>query len=167
MSPELSSIGGASKSQSSVPWAAARATSPRPTLLHILFLLAVFFPYIQLVPMDTDVQPAALFLSLVIMLFERRWTAAPANLWLLGCMFLVALCVLFVGDLEFAAFRSIGNYASIFFISLAPCRSRAALPHLRLARGRTRSDPVFKGLFLFFVAGRPALGFAWRGLAFA
>jgi hypothetical protein len=44
---------------------------------------------------------------------------APAHLWLLGYMLLAAACVSFIGEPTFSALRSLGNYVSIFLISLA------------------------------------------------
>ncbi len=114
----------------SKPFAAGQ---PAPWL-HILFVLAVFFPYIQIVPTGTDVQPLALGLSLFILLSERRWTLAPAHMWLLGALLAVAIGVLFIGELDFSAVRSLGNYVSVFFISLASysCAPRvyALIPRL-------------------------------------
>jgi hypothetical protein len=138
----------------------ARVTPRRPSLLHILFLISVFFPYIQLVPIGTDVQPTALCLSLLIMLSERQWTRAPIHLWLLGCMLLIALGVFAIGDFDFTALRSIGNYASVFFISLAAysCANRVnlAIPRvlgfatytwLLVALGQT----IYSTDFLYFL----------------
>src|SRR5271165_5535459 len=94
--------------------------SLRPSLLVIVFLAAVLFPYIQFVPIGTEgVQPLALCLAIPVILFSRRWLSAPAPIWLLACLMLIALCVLFVGDLNLPAVRSFGNYTSLFFITLA------------------------------------------------
>jgi hypothetical protein len=44
---------------------------------------------------------------------------APGYIWLLGYMLLAAIGAAFIGDPSFAALRSLGNYVSIFLISLA------------------------------------------------
>jgi hypothetical protein len=92
--------------------------SPR-SILQILFVLAVLFPYVQIFPSGTDIQPTALCAALVVLMFNPAWITAPRYLWLLGILFFVAVCVFLVGDFEFAAVRSVGNYASLFFIALA------------------------------------------------
>src|SRR5262249_40231032 len=43
----------------------------------------------------------------------------PSHIWLLGYMLLVAICAAFIGEASFPALRSLGNYVSIFLISLA------------------------------------------------
>jgi hypothetical protein len=88
-------------------------------ILDILFLLSVLFPYVTLLPFGTDLQPTCLVLSCAIMLRGNISKSVPAHLWLLGYMLLAAICVMFIGDTTFPAFRSLGNYVSIFLISLA------------------------------------------------
>src|SRR5208282_5414885 len=78
----------------------------RPFPIDYLFLLAIFFPYIQVIPIGTDVQPVAICAAVVVLLLGRRWLRAPGRLWLLGFVLVVALCVLVSGDIDFAALRS-------------------------------------------------------------
>lgn len=121
---------------STAPKTAARITSrlAPPSLLHVLFLLAVFFPYLQILPTGTDVQPTALFLAISILLFTRHSFTAPPQFWLLGCLLLIAVVVAFVGEVNFTAMRSVGNYASLFLISFASyasaSRIRSSIPRL-------------------------------------
>lgn len=91
----------------------------RPTPIDWLFLLAIFFPYLQIIPIGTDVQPIGLCVAILVLLLDRRWHNAPRQLWLFGFLFVVALCVLITGEIDFGALRSVGNYASLFLISLA------------------------------------------------
>jgi hypothetical protein len=88
-------------------------------ILDSLFLLAVLFPYVTLLPFGTDLQPTCLVLSCAVMLRGNISKPIPPRLWLLGYMFLVAICVTFIGEATFSAFRSLGNYVSIFLISVA------------------------------------------------
>lgn len=90
-----------------------------PSLLNVLFLLAVLFPYIKVVPMGTDVQPVSLCIAVVILLFSQQWMRAPRPIWMLGVLFLIATGVFCCGEMDFAALRSLGNYASLFLIALA------------------------------------------------
>jgi hypothetical protein len=89
------------------------------SLIHGIFLVAVLFPYVQVVPIGTDVQPVALCLAVVSLLFSQRWLGAPRELWLLGVLFIVATFVFLTGEIAFEAVRSVGDYASLFLISLA------------------------------------------------
>ena len=89
------------------------------SLTHGFFLGAVLFPYLQIVPTGTDVQPIALCLAVLLLVFSHRWLGAPKELWLLGFLFVVAIFVFLAGDIAFEAVRSVGNYASLFLISLA------------------------------------------------
>jgi hypothetical protein len=89
------------------------------SVLHIVFLLAVLFPYVQLFPSGTDLQPTALCIAVVVLAINHEWVTAPRHLWLLGLLFVIAISVFLTGELEFSAVRSVGNYASLFLISLA------------------------------------------------
>jgi hypothetical protein len=92
----------------------------RPSVLLVVFLAAVLFPYVQLVPIGTEgVQPVALCLAVPVVLFSQRWVSAPAPIWLLAALMFVALCILLAGDLDLPAIRSFGNYTSLFVITLA------------------------------------------------
>jgi hypothetical protein len=82
-------------------------------------MLAVLFPYVSLYPSGTDLQPTALCLALVVLAFDHRWMNAPKQLWWLGTLAFVALCVFLCGELSFSAARSFGNYISLFLIALA------------------------------------------------
>jgi hypothetical protein len=82
------------------------------------FLLAVFFPYVQLVPLGTDTQPYALLLAVLVFLTVRN-RAMPGEIVLLGIVFAFSLLVMLGEGIEFLALRSVSNYASLFFISFA------------------------------------------------
>jgi hypothetical protein len=88
-------------------------------VLDTLFLLTVFFPYVTVLPFGTDLQPTCLALSCVMLFRGNISKPAPGHIWLLGYMFLAAVCTAFIGEPTFAALRSLGNYVSIFLISLA------------------------------------------------
>ena len=82
------------------------------------FLFFVFFPYIQLVPLQTDTQPYALLLAGILTLGARRW-ALPAEYVPLLIAFLFSIGVAFVAPVNMMTFRAIANYASILLIPWA------------------------------------------------
>ena len=88
-------------------------------ILDLLFFLAVVFPYVTLLPFGTDLQPTCLIMSRAVMLRGNISKPLPPRLWLLGYMLLAAICVMFIGEATFPALRSLGNYVSIFVISIA------------------------------------------------
>ncbi len=86
--------------------------------LAATFYLAVFFPYIQLVPLPTDTQPYALLLSVLVLLAVRS-RGMPMEIVLLFFTFLFSLALVVFGGGEFVVLRSIANYTSLFFIAFA------------------------------------------------
>lgn len=82
------------------------------------FLFFVFFPYIQLVPLQTDTQPYALLLAGLLILGARRW-ALPAEFVPLLIAFLFSIGVAMLAPVRLMTFRAIANYASILLIPWA------------------------------------------------
>ncbi len=88
----------------------------RSGALAFLFFAAVFFPYIQLVPLPTDTQPYAMLLGIGIFLGASRRSLPPEIALLFFVLLFSLLLIPFGGD-ALGAIRSIANYASLFFIS--------------------------------------------------
>jgi len=88
--------------------------------LHLLFLLACFFPYVSLVPLSTDVQPFALIFALLIIATTPPKTLyLPINIWLLGVPAIGCIFYIFQLSDTFSGLRTIANYLSLFAISSA------------------------------------------------
>lgn len=81
------------------------------------FLFFCFFPYLTPVATNTDLQPYALLLSLVVCIIYR-WRL-PLALWLLGVPTLVALLLWMMDLSSFFAFRSFAGYLSLWTIAIA------------------------------------------------
>lgn len=88
--------------------------------LYLLFFWAVFFPYIQIFPIETDVQPNALLLSIALFFTVKKKLNFVEVLILL--VFFVAVLVLAISDINFLTARSFFNYASLFLISFVSFR---------------------------------------------
>lgn len=85
--------------------------------IYILFFIFVFFPYIAFVSLNTDMQPYALIVSLVIFfLFKKIYTLPQAYI---AVVFLSSVLVFVMSGFGFASLRSLFNYASLFFVSYA------------------------------------------------
>lgn len=86
--------------------------------LYYLFLLFCFFPYIQLLPINTDSQPYALCIGLVaLMIFGIR--RLDINIFCLLVVALFSVIFLLFGVVDFNAIRSVVNYISLFVIASA------------------------------------------------
>jgi hypothetical protein len=109
--------------------ASGERNAGHPSPLEFLFLFAVFFPYVQVFPIGTDVQPVCLCLAVFSLTCSHRWMMAPRPIWSLGLLLFVAVCIFLIGERDFAALRSVGDYTSLFLIALA---SYGCSPQLRL-----------------------------------
>lgn len=85
----------------------------------IPFLLGVYFPYIEVIPTGTDVQPAALLAAIGIVTFYSGRCGLPTAIRGLFLMLCWSLGVLLLSEWNYNALRSISTYASIFFIAAA------------------------------------------------
>lgn len=83
-----------------------------------LFFFSVFFPYVQIIPLESDTQPYALVLAAVVALAARRWLM-PLELVPLLIVFLASIGVAALGQPGMQAVRSIANYASLLLIAYA------------------------------------------------
>lgn len=85
--------------------------------IYIIFIIFVFFPYIALVNLNTDMQPNALVLSLFIFfLFKKKYTLSQVYIAL---VFLSSVLVFMMGGVSVTSLRSLFNYTSLFFVSCA------------------------------------------------
>lgn len=88
--------------------------------LYFLFLVFVFFPYLQIVPMGTDMQPNALLLGMGLFFFlAKKFNFIEV---LLGLLLFTSLLVFVIGDFNFTAVRSLANYFALFFIAFVSFR---------------------------------------------
>ena len=81
-----------------------------------VFLFFTFFPYLCIVPLPLDTQPYSLVLAFIIF-STYRGKKLPREIAILLWPFLASLMLAFAGGINLTALRSIGNYASLFFIS--------------------------------------------------
>lgn len=86
--------------------------------IPLIYLLIIFscFPYIQVLPLGTDSQPNALFLSIILFPFCCKWKI-NYHLALLLLLLFFSIAVLIVSPLTFGSIRSLMNYFSLFFIT--------------------------------------------------
>lgn len=85
--------------------------------IYFLFLIFVFFPYISIVNLGTDMQPYALVMSFVILfLFKKNFTFSQV---IIAFVFLFSIIILVISGFNFTSLRSFFNYASLFFVSYA------------------------------------------------
>jgi hypothetical protein len=84
---------------------------------HLLFV-AVFFPYLKVLPLESDTQPYAIMVSALVVLAAGQWRL-PWELMLLFIVFAFSLGVAMLGTPGMNAVRSVVNYASLFLISYA------------------------------------------------
>lgn len=94
------------------------------SILETVFYFFCMFPFLFPIHLiaATDLQPYALFVSVVILMiyFHRTvHTKLPYAVIYFGLVFFVALIVFCVSDFTTFALRSVANYASLFFIPLA------------------------------------------------
>ncbi|MGI9179358.1 MAG: hypothetical protein ACR2H9_02420 [Longimicrobiaceae bacterium] len=99
-----------------------RATDRGDRLLIALlsgsFIFFVFFPYAQLLPLQTDTQPYALLISILAVLAVRI-RRLPLEILLLLPVLLFSLPLALLGEASLTAVRSLGNYFSVFLIACA------------------------------------------------
>lgn len=104
--------------------------------LYFCFLFFVFFPYVQIVPTGTDMQPFAMLFAIGLF-FLFRSSLLWVEVWLFFVLML-ALMIFMIDGKTLVALRSVLNYVSLFFISYVACRV--------LRSGRVNFD------FFFFLA---------------
>lgn len=86
-------------------------------LLAFMFTLFCFFPYIKILPFNTDSQPNALVLAMIIVIFSSNYKL-KSEFTTLGLVFIFSLIGLLF-DHDWNAMRSVANYLSIFLIPYA------------------------------------------------
>lgn len=86
--------------------------------LYSLFIFFCFFPYIRIIPLDTDSQPNALLLGLIVLILYRPRKMVKE----LFCLFLLmvwAILLMIFSRFDFENIRSLLNYISLFVIATA------------------------------------------------
>lgn len=90
-------------------------------ILEFLLYFFVFFPYVTFVKTQTDLQMYCLVISFLCVIYyfvQSRLFINKKFIWLLA-MLTVAILIMLVTGINFNAFRSLANYCSITFISIA------------------------------------------------
>ena len=89
-------------------------------LITVFFYISVFFPFIQILPGDSDTQPQALILAILISLMGLLvLNQIPKIFIYLAVLFGVAILISIFSDFNSFVIRRIANYASLLFIPLA------------------------------------------------
>lgn len=113
--------------------------------LYYVFLFAVFFPYVRVAPVGSDVQPSAVALAALLVLGSTAGrlprVIAPLFVVMVGSV-LIAIPT----GLSGVAVRGLANYFSLFLISFA------AYALLKTERGLSRGFLKFT-VWAWFVAG--------------
>jgi len=99
------------------------------TALASLFLFFVFFPYLTIIPLGTDLQPYALLVAVALLTLVSSWRW-PAQIWLLAGPIVASLLIGVVQLFSFSALRGIGAYATPFFVAGATYAVLRARPRL-------------------------------------
>jgi hypothetical protein len=89
-----------------------------PLALVAPFMIGVFFPYLAILPLGTDLQPTALIFSALICLLYGFGSRPPRPLLLLGIPVLAGVAVLLISNLDFNSLRSLANYTSFFLVAV-------------------------------------------------
>lgn len=87
-------------------------------LLHYAFFAAVFFPYIRIAPLGSDVQPTAVILGAIVILSSTSGRFPRAIVPLFVVMVSAGLIAVATG-LNALTIRGLANYFSLFIISFA------------------------------------------------
>lgn len=122
--------------------------------LYFVFLFAVFFPFVRVAPVGSDVQPSAVALAALLVLGSTAGrlprVIAPLFVVMVGSVFIAIPT-----GMSGVAVRGLANYFSLFLISFATyalLKSEGGL-----SRGFLKST-----VWAWFVAGL-AQTFVWRG----
>lgn len=99
------------------------------TAFALLFLFFVFFPYLTIIPLGTDLQPYALFMAVLLLLLVSSWHW-PVQIWMLAGPMVAGLLIGVVQLFSFSALRGIGAYATPFFVAAATYAVLRARPRL-------------------------------------
>lgn len=100
-------------------WAVAGAEDRVATRwFGYLFMAAVFFPYVRVLPIGSDVQPAALLLAIGVALASRTGRF-PRTIAPLFAVMLAAVLIACVTGINGLAVRGLANYFSLFIIAFA------------------------------------------------
>jgi len=84
------------------------------------FYTFILFPYIKIFNISTDTQPYALVFGIILLLiFITHIRQMPLEIILLLILLLMSILMIFAGEINFTAIRSVSNYASLFIISLS------------------------------------------------
>ena len=82
---------------------------------YFFFFVFIFFPYISIINLGTDMQPYALVIALILLPFFRpSFVSVQLNLFLI---FSVALIIFLFGEINFLSSRTFFNYMQLFFVS--------------------------------------------------
>jgi hypothetical protein len=87
-------------------------------LLHYAFFAAVFFPYLRVLPIGSDVQPTALVLGLCVLLASTT-SRLPKDTTPLLVVLVGALLIAMITGINGVALRGLANYFSLFIIAVA------------------------------------------------
>ncbi|EKN12228.1 hypothetical protein [Parabacteroides goldsteinii] len=84
-------------------------------ILSFLFIFNCFFPYIYLIPLQTDSQPIAFLFSIALFIFYYK--KIDKDDFVLFILFVISFVFLLFSNFSFSSFRSFYSYASLFFIT--------------------------------------------------
>jgi hypothetical protein len=86
--------------------------------LGYVFLAAVFFPYLRVLPLGSDVQPMALVLGLGVLLASQTGRF-PREITPLLVVLIGSVAIALVTGINVLAMRGLANYFSLFIIAFA------------------------------------------------
>jgi len=112
------------------------------TSFYYIFLIFVFFPFLQIIPTSTDMQPFAVISAICLFFcFKKKFSKIEVVLLF---MVTAAFFLLFTGPTSFTVVRSFANYLSVFFISY--------VSHRVLRSGRVNFENfLFVSFLIWFV----------------
>jgi hypothetical protein len=85
--------------------------------VYYLFLVSVFFPFISIYDLGTDMQPYSFVLAAALFPLFRHKSKQSLTFLLLAIVLMGAIAIMFVGKIDFLAMRSLFNYAQLLLVS--------------------------------------------------
>jgi hypothetical protein len=89
-------------------------------IFSYLFLFFVFFPYIKIIDLGTDMQPYAVLIGCLLLPFYKKKVLYSEVLIIIT--FSSSILILILSELNFLSLRSLFNYCSLLIISLVTFR---------------------------------------------
>lgn len=89
-------------------------------ILYLAFIFFIFFPYVSFFDTGTDLQPWGMLIAGMLFLTFRIYFTKVDLVF--GVIMAISILLIFIGDLNYTAIRSVSGYVSLFLISYTSFR---------------------------------------------